>query len=71
VNSQWTPDFRKDASVAYIKYNGTAAPNGKPFPEIYVNGVTRENRWHRGRQRTDRSGTNYSYQLKQSVHQRL
>jgi len=39
LNSQWTSDFRTDASVAYVKYNGTASPNGKPFPEVYINGV--------------------------------
>ena len=64
LNSQWTPDLRTDASVAYIKYNGTAAPNGTPFPEIYVNGVTGVK--SDGTVVTNGQidlGTNYSYQL--------
>jgi hypothetical protein len=64
LNSQWTPDFRTEAVAQYSKYNGTAAPYGAPFAEIYVNGVT-------GTQLTTGStitgqidmGTNYSYQL--------
>jgi len=63
LNSQWTSDFRTDASVAYVKYNGTASPNGKPFPEVYVNGVTGIK--SDGTAVTNGQidlGTNYSYQ---------
>jgi Carboxypeptidase regulatory-like domain len=65
LNSQWNSDFRTDASVAYVKYNGTAGPNGTPFPEIYVNGVTGI-RTDTGAVVTNGQidlGTNYSYQL--------
>jgi hypothetical protein len=63
LNSQWTPDLRTDASVAYVKYNGTAAPNGKAFPEVYINGVTGVK--SDGTVVTNGQidlGTNYSYQ---------
>jgi Carboxypeptidase regulatory-like domain len=43
LNSTWTPDFSTEASAAFVKYNGTALPNGTPFPEIYVNGVSGTN----------------------------
>ncbi len=39
VHSEWTPDLRTDAALAYVRYNGTAAPAGAPFPEVYINGV--------------------------------
>jgi len=65
LNSQWTPDFRTDAGAQFSKYNGTAAPNGVPFAEIYVNGVP-GTRLDTGAAVTNGQidmGTNYSYQL--------
>ncbi len=64
LNSQWTSNFRTDAGAQYSKYNGTAAPNGAPFPEVYVNGVTGTN-LVTGAPLTGQvdMGTNYSYQL--------
>jgi len=65
VNSQWTPNFRTDAAAQYSKYNGTAAPYGAPFAEIYVNGVS-GTRLDTGATITTGQidmGTNYSYQL--------
>jgi len=63
LNSSWTPDFRTDAGASYIKYNGTATPNGQPFPEVYVNGITGTN-LVTGLPVTGQVdlGTNYSYQ---------
>ena len=63
LNSTWTPNFSTDAGAAYIKYNGTAAPNGAPFPEIYVNGVTGTNLVTGAAVSGQIDlGTNYSYQ---------
>jgi hypothetical protein len=65
LNSQWTPDFQTEAAAQYFKYNGTAAPNGAPFPEIYINGVT-GTRLDNNTTVTNGQldlGTNYSYQL--------
>lgn len=65
LNSSWTPNLSSDASLAYIKYNGTAQPNGAPFPEVYVNGVAGTN-LATGAAVTNGQidmGTNYSYQL--------
>ncbi len=64
LNSNWTPNFSTDAAAGYIKYNGTAVPDGKPFPEIYVNGITGTN-LVTGAAVTNGQidlGTNYSYQ---------
>jgi hypothetical protein len=65
LNSQWSPDFRTEAVAQFSKYNGTAAPYGAPFAEIYLNGVT-GTRLDTGATITNGSvylGTNYSYQL--------
>jgi hypothetical protein len=64
VNSLWTPDLRTDAGVQFSKYNGTAQPNGAPFPEVYINGVT-GTRLDTGATINGQidMGTNYSYQL--------
>ncbi len=64
LNSQWTPNFRTEAAMQYSKYNGTAAPYGAPFAEIYVNGVT-GTRIDTGATILGQldMGTNYSYQL--------
>ena len=64
LNSQWTPNFRTDAAAQYSRYNGTATPYGKPFAEIYINGVTGTNLLT-GAAATGQVdiGTNYSYQL--------
>ena len=34
LNSNWTPDFRTEATIAYAKYNGSPINNGTPFPEL-------------------------------------
>ena len=67
LNSQWTPDFQTEAVAQYFRYNGTAAPNGAPLAEIYVNGVPGV-RLDNGAAVTNGQlilGTNYSYQLNQ------
>jgi Carboxypeptidase regulatory-like domain len=40
LESDWTPNFHTEATAAYTKYDGSPVNNGKPFPEVYVNGVT-------------------------------
>jgi hypothetical protein len=64
INSNWTPNFRTEAGAAFVKYNGTAQPNGDPFPEVYINGVAGTN-LNTGAPLTGQVdiGTNYSYQL--------
>ena len=39
VFSQWTPDFRTEATVSYTKYDGSPANNGDPFPQVRVEGI--------------------------------
>lgn len=34
LNSNWSPDFRTEATVAYMKYDGSPENNGTPFPEL-------------------------------------
>jgi hypothetical protein len=34
LNSNWTPDLRTEATVAYAKYDGSPINNGSPFPEL-------------------------------------
>ncbi len=38
--SQWTPDFRTEATVSYMTYDGSPANNGKAFPSVQINGVS-------------------------------
>lgn len=40
VFSQWTPDFRTEATVSYTKYDGSPANNGSPFPQVQIQGIT-------------------------------
>lgn len=40
LNSQWTPDFRTEASYSYTAYDGSPANNGSPFPAVSVQGFT-------------------------------
>jgi len=67
VNSDWSafiPNLRTEASGAFSRYNGSAKPNGTPFPEVAVggisgtelNGVTTSSGFIY-------LGTNYSYQV--------
>ncbi|HTB80258.1 MAG TPA: TonB-dependent receptor [Opitutaceae bacterium] len=37
--SHWTPTFHTEATIAYTKYNGAPVNNGRPFPEVEVDGV--------------------------------
>jgi hypothetical protein len=38
--SQWTPDFRTEASVTYVTYDGSPKNAGKAFPAVTINGLT-------------------------------
>lgn len=38
--SQWTPDFRTEATYSYTEYDGSPAPLGKAFPQVSVQGIT-------------------------------
>ena len=38
--SQWTPDFRTEASLSYTEYDGSPANNGKPFPQVQIQGLS-------------------------------
>lgn len=40
VFSQWTPDLRTEATVSYTEYDGSPEPNGSPFPQVQVNGIS-------------------------------
>jgi Carboxypeptidase regulatory-like domain len=40
VQSDWTPNLHTEATAAYTKYDGSPVNNGKPFPEVYINGVS-------------------------------
>ena len=65
LNSNWTPDFRTEASLSASKYNGTASLYTPLTPEIYVNGVVGTN-LVTGATVTNGQldiGTNHSYQL--------
>lgn len=37
--SQWTPDFRTEAFISYITYDGSPKNNGTPFPSVQIQGV--------------------------------
>ncbi|HVU35447.1 MAG TPA: TonB-dependent receptor [Opitutaceae bacterium] len=37
--SQWTPNFRTEATASYTKFDGSPANNGTPFPQVQVQGV--------------------------------
>lgn len=39
-NSQWTPDFRTEATASYSKYDGSPKNRGTPFPMVRVLGIT-------------------------------
>lgn len=43
VDSNWTPDLHTQFTAAYSKTNNSPINNGKPFPEVFVNGVTGTN----------------------------
>lgn len=38
--SNWTPNFRTEASIGYTSYNGSPIPRGPAFPEVLIRGVT-------------------------------
>ena len=38
--SNWTQNFRTEASFTTTKYDGTAKNHGTPFPQIFVQGLT-------------------------------
>lgn len=40
LDSQWTSNFHTEATVAYLKYDGTPRNNGKPFPQVTIDGIT-------------------------------
>lgn len=39
-NSQWTPDFRTEATVTYTTYDGSPKNRGTPFPSVSVGGLS-------------------------------
>jgi hypothetical protein len=38
--SQWTPDFRTEATVSYTEYDGTPANRGDAFPMVRIYGIS-------------------------------
>lgn len=38
--STWTSNFRTEATVSLLKYDGTAKNRGTPFPQVFVQGLT-------------------------------
>ena len=40
LNSQWTPDFRTEASYNYSTYEASPVNRGAPFPSIGIGGLT-------------------------------
>ena len=38
--SQWTPDFRTEASLSYTEYDGSPANNGKAFPQVQIQSLS-------------------------------
>ncbi|MDP1579627.1 MAG: TonB-dependent receptor [Candidatus Didemnitutus sp.] len=38
--SQWTPDFRTEVTASYTTYVGSPRPNGSPFPQVTVQGIS-------------------------------
>lgn len=40
LNSQWTPDFRTEATASYSKYDGSPANMGASFPMVTVQGIS-------------------------------
>ncbi len=40
VFSQWSPDFRTEATASYTEYNGSPANNGKAFPQVQIQGLS-------------------------------
>ncbi|MBI2511405.1 MAG: TonB-dependent receptor [Opitutae bacterium] len=40
LNSQWTPDFRTEATVSYTKYDGSPQNSAAAFPMVTINGIS-------------------------------
>ena len=40
LNSNWTSDFRTEATLSYAIYDGSPINNGSPFPELVFSNVT-------------------------------
>jgi hypothetical protein len=38
--STWSPNFRTEATVSSMKYDGTATNRGSPFPQVFIQGLT-------------------------------
>lgn len=38
--SQWTPDFRTEASLSYTEYDGSPSNNGKAFPQVQIQSLS-------------------------------
>ncbi|HVU35446.1 MAG TPA: TonB-dependent receptor [Opitutaceae bacterium] len=38
--SQWTPNFRTEATVSYTKFDGSPKNNGPAFPQVQIGGLT-------------------------------
>ncbi len=38
--STWTSNFRTEATFSSMKYDGTAANRGTPFPQVFIQGLT-------------------------------
>ncbi len=37
--SNWSPNFRTEASLSYSEYDGSAQNRGAPFPEVFIRGL--------------------------------
>ncbi len=40
LDSRWNENLHTEATVAYIKYDGSPKNNGTPFPEVNIGGIT-------------------------------
>jgi len=40
INSQWSPDFRTEATVSYTTFDGSPRNAGTPYPQVQVQGIS-------------------------------
>ena len=40
LNSQWSPDFRTEATVSYTTFDGSPRNAGTPYPQVQVQGIS-------------------------------
>lgn len=40
LNSQWSPDFRTEATVSYTTFDGSPRNAGSPYPQVQIQGIS-------------------------------